>query len=124
MPGLKLEVDEGLNICALGLEQYPDHDGQDQGLHDQGAASEHDFIALIPLLGNEVDEVAKSDEEGDHGIAGNPLGEDAQTGGGEDSLDHESCSFQASGSEEDPGKAHKVEGKEPTQYFDQHVDST
>ena len=24
---LKLEIDEGLDICALGLEEYPDHDG-------------------------------------------------------------------------------------------------
>ena len=70
---LELEVDEGLDLGGFYLDDNPDECSDEEGLKNEGKASDEAKGIAVPGLGKEVERKAYTHQESNTGIGREPL---------------------------------------------------
>ena len=117
----ELEVDEGLHVAGLDLDDHPDEEDDEQGLDEEGAVGDERLGLVGEGGGQEVEQIAQKHERGDGLVGGEPLEQDLRLEMLAYLLKHLLGNAEGGGTEEHPEGCDEVEGEEPADEGDEAV---
>ena len=107
---LELEVDEGLHVGRLDLNDYEDEDDDEERLYNKWTTGDEVFHLICEELGHEMQYIAQKHEQGHYLVGGAPLKEYLRLELEEYLMEHLFGDAEGGGTEEHPAGGNEVEG--------------
>ena len=111
---LELEIDEGLDIGGLDLDDHPNEENDEECLDNQRTASDERLGLVGEELRREMEHIAQEHQEGNSLVGGTPLEENLGLKLEPNLMEDLLSNAEGRSTEEYPQGSDKVEGQQTT----------